>query len=154
MFKQAAALGLKKQIITTGGSQNPDQLIDQAGTAVNGTMHLTTFAPWVPEVVAGSGSHQRVSSREWKKRGFQFAGVTESFRGYDGIRTIAAAIAKGGKSRAGGNSRSLVADSRSPALTARSSSTKSGPAGKESGQSIPTVYLIKIDNGKVVIPQG
>ena len=30
---------------------------------------------------------------------------------------------------------------------------KSGPEGKESGQSMPNVYLIKIDNGKVVIPQ-
>ena len=32
--------------------------------------------------------------------------------------------------------------------------TKAGPEGKESGQSMPTVYLIKIENGKVVIPQG
>ena len=31
--------------------------------------------------------------------------------------------------------------------------TKQGPAGKESGQSIPTVYLIKIENGKVVVPK-
>ena len=30
LLKQATALGIKKQIITTGGSQNPDQLIDQA----------------------------------------------------------------------------------------------------------------------------
>src|SRR6478609_4203027 len=93
VFKQAAALGLKKQIITTGGSQNPDQLIDQAGTAVNGTLHLTTFAPWVPEVSPDPEATKNFIA-EWKKRGFQFAGVTESFRGYDGIRTIAAAIQK------------------------------------------------------------
>src|SRR3989475_6991747 len=37
IFKQAAALGLKKRIITTGGSQNPDQLIEQAGAAGNAT---------------------------------------------------------------------------------------------------------------------
>src|SRR5204862_6260095 len=40
LLKQATALGIKKQIITTGGSQNPDQLIDQAGVAANGTYHL------------------------------------------------------------------------------------------------------------------
>ena len=97
MFKQAAALGLKKQIITTGGSQNPDQLIDQAGTAVNGTMHLTTFAPWNARGVARSGSDQEPSSRSGRNAAIQFAGVTESFRGYDGIRTIAAAIHKAGK---------------------------------------------------------
>ena len=49
LLKQATALGIKKQIITTGGSQNPDQLIDQAGVAANGTYHLTTFAPWYPD---------------------------------------------------------------------------------------------------------
>ena len=29
---------------------------------------------------------------------------------------------------------------------------KAGPAGQESGQSIPGIYLIKIENGKVVLP--
>ncbi|MGA8600594.1 MAG: ABC transporter substrate-binding protein, partial [Beijerinckiaceae bacterium] len=29
---------------------------------------------------------------------------------------------------------------------------KQGPGGKESGQSVPNVYLIKIDDGKVVVP--
>ena len=48
VLKQATALGIKKQIITTGGSQNPDQLIEQAGVAANGTYHLTSFAPWYP----------------------------------------------------------------------------------------------------------
>ncbi len=48
IFKQAAALGLKKRIISTGGSQNPDQIIAQAGAAANGTMHLTTSCPGSP----------------------------------------------------------------------------------------------------------
>jgi branched-chain amino acid transport system substrate-binding protein len=30
---------------------------------------------------------------------------------------------------------------------------KQGPAGKESGQSMPDVYLIKIDNAKVILPK-
>jgi hypothetical protein len=59
-------------------------------------MHLTTFAPWVPEVSPDPEATKNFIA-EWKKRGFQFAGVTESFRGYDGIRTIAAAIQKAGK---------------------------------------------------------
>ena len=39
LLKQARDLGFKRQIITTGGSQNPDELVEQAGTAANGTMH-------------------------------------------------------------------------------------------------------------------
>ena len=152
VFKQAAALGLKKQIITTGGSQNPDQLIDQAGTAVNGTMHLTFFAPWAPESSPDPQATKNFIA-EWKKRGLQFAGVTESFRGYDGIKTIAAAIEKAGKADPEAI-RAALWQLDITGLNGKIKFTKAGPEGKESGQSIPTVYLIKIDNGKVVIPQG
>jgi branched-chain amino acid transport system substrate-binding protein len=152
VFKQAAALGLKKQIITTGGSQNPDQLIDQAGGAVNGTMHLTFFAPWAPEAAADPQATKNFLA-EWKKRGLQFAGVTESFRGYDAIKTIAAAIQKAGKADPEAI-RAALWKTELTGLNGKIKFTKAGPAGKESGQSIPTVYLIKIENGKVVIPQG
>ena len=151
VFKQAAALGLKKQMITTGGSQNPDQLITQAGTAVNGTLHLTTFAPWVPEASPDPQATRNFIA-EWKRRGFQFAGITESFRGYDGIRTIAAAIQKAGKADPEAI-RAAFWQLDITGLNGKIKFIKSGPAGQESGQSIPTVYLIKIDDGKVVIPK-
>lgn len=151
VFKQAAALGLKKQVITTGGSQNPDQLIEQAGSAVNGTLHLTTFAPWVPEASPDPQATRNFIA-EWKKRGFQFAGVTESFRGYDGIRTIAAAIRKAGKAEPEAI-RAAFWELDIMGLNGPIKFTKQGPQGKESGQSIPAVYLIKIENGKVVVPQ-
>ncbi len=72
IFKQAAALGLKKRIITTGGSQNPDQIIAQAGAAANDTMHLTTL----PAVDAGEDAqpgshhlfHQRVEEARFRFR--------------------------------------------------------------------------------------
>jgi len=151
IFKQAAALGLKKRFITTGGSQNPDQLIAQAGAAVDGTMHLATFAPWVPDVTPDPAATRQFIA-EWKKRGFEFAGVTESFRGYDGIRTIAAAIQKAGKPDPEAI-RAAMWQLDITGLNGKIKFTKEGPAGKESGQSIPTVYLIEIKDGKVVIPK-
>jgi branched-chain amino acid transport system substrate-binding protein len=151
IFKQAAALGLKKRFITTGGSQNPDQLIAQAGAAVNGTMHLATFAPWVPEATPDPTATKNFLA-EWKKRGYEFAGVTESFRGYDGIRAIAAAIQKAGKADPEAI-RAAFWQLDITGLNGKIKFTKEGPAGKESGQSIPTVYLIQIENGKVVIPK-
>ena len=62
VLKQAHALGLKRQIITTGGSQSPDQLIEQAGVAANGSYHLLFFPPWFPEAVAESGAARKRSS--------------------------------------------------------------------------------------------
>jgi branched-chain amino acid transport system substrate-binding protein len=148
VLKQANALGLKKQIITTGGSQNPDQLIDQAGVAANNSMHLTTFLPWLPDDTPDPAATKFFLS-EWKKRGFNFAGATESFRGYDGIRTIAAAIEKAGKAEPDAITSALW-QTNLMGLNGAIKFEKSGPAGKESGQSRPTVYLLKIVDGKVV----
>jgi branched-chain amino acid transport system substrate-binding protein len=149
IFKQAAALGFKKRIITTGGSQNPDQIIAQAGTAANDTMHLTTFLPWMPEKTPNPEATSYFIS-EWKKRGFDFAGCTESFRGYDGIRTIVAAIEKAGKAEPAAIKDALWAiDVKG--LNGDIVFKKSGPAGQESGQSFPNVYLVQITDGKVVM---
>jgi branched-chain amino acid transport system substrate-binding protein len=150
IFKQAAALGMKKRIITTGGSQNPDQIIAQAGAAANGTMHLTTFLPWFPEKTPNPEATNYFIS-EWKKRGFDFAGCTESFRGYDGIRTIAAAITKAGKADPEAI-RAAFWQIELNGMNGKIKFEKAGPAGQESGQSNPGIYLIKIENGKVVLP--
>ncbi|MHC2020163.1 ABC transporter substrate-binding protein [Methylobacterium sp. CM6247] len=150
LFKQRAALGLKKRIITTGGSQNPDQIIAQAGNAAEGTMHLTTFLPWYPEKTPNPAATAYFIG-EWKKRGFEFAGVTESFRGYDGIRAIAAAIEKGGAADAASIKKGFWSVDFT-GLNGQIRFAKAGPAGSESGQSKPDVYLVKIDGGKVVVP--
>lgn len=151
VLKQATALGIKKQIVTTGGSQNPDQLIEQAGVATNGTFHLTTFAPWYPDETPNPVATKYFLG-EWKNRGFNFAGATESFRGYDGIRTIAAAIEKAGKAEPQAITDALW-KTELVGLNGTIKFEKQGPAGKESGQSMPNVYLIKIENAKVVLPK-
>ena len=85
---------------------------------------------------------------EWKKRGFDFAGCTESFRGYDGIRTAAAAIEKAGKADPAAIKTALWGiDVKG--LNGDIVFKKSGPEGKESGQSQPNVYLIEISDGKI-----
>jgi branched-chain amino acid transport system substrate-binding protein len=151
LFKQMSALGLKKRIITTGGSQNPDQIIAQAGGAADGTLHLTTFLPWYPDRTPNPKA-TTYFIEEWKKRGFQFAGVTESFRGYDGIRTIAQAIAKAGSTEAAQIKAAFWAVDFT-GLNGQIRFAKSGPAGRESGQSKPDVYLIRIESGRVVMPE-
>jgi branched-chain amino acid transport system substrate-binding protein len=148
-----AAIGLKKRVITTGGSQNPDQIIAQAGSAADGTMHLTTFLPWEPDRTPDPKATNYFIG-EWKKRGFEFAGVTESFRGYDGIRTIAAAIKQAGSAEPKKIKEAFWSVDMT-GLNGPIKFVKSGPAGRESGQSKPNVYLIQITNGKVsLLPQS
>ncbi|GJD86635.1 Leucine-, isoleucine-, valine-, threonine-, and alanine-binding protein [Methylobacterium hispanicum] len=150
LFKQMAALGLKKRVITTGGSQNPDQIIAQAGSAADGTMHLTTFLPWIPEKTPDPKATETFIA-EWKRRGYEFAGVTESFRGYDGIRAIAHAIERAGKPEPAAIAKAFWSVDFT-GLNGPIRFAKSGPAGRESGQSKPDVYLIEIKDGRVVVP--
>jgi branched-chain amino acid transport system substrate-binding protein len=152
IFKQAAALGLKKRIITTGGSQNPDQLIEQAGASgpttppTSPSSHRGT--PMFPPIRPWQGLHRRMEEARLSVRG-----LTESFRGYDGIRTIAAAINKAGKADPEAI-RAAFWQIELPGMNGTIKFNKAGPAGQESGQSNPGIYLIKIENGKVVLPSA
>lgn len=151
VLKQAEALGLKRQIITTGGSQNPDQLIAQAGKATEGTMHMVFFAPWQPEKSAYPAKSEAFIAA-WSKKGFDVAGLTESYRGYDGINVIAAAIEKAGVAEPDAIRKALW-EIKAEGLNGPIAFQKAGPEGRESGQSVPATYIGKVVNGKVEVLQ-
>jgi branched-chain amino acid transport system substrate-binding protein len=150
VLKQARALGLDEQIITTGGSQSPDQLIEQAGGAADGSYHLLFFTPWFPDAAQNPEVAEKFVA-EWERRGYNFAGLTEGFRGYDGIMTIAAAIEAAGKAEPEAIREALwTVDVHG--VNGDIKFTKQGPEGSESGQNLPNVYVVGIEGGKVVRP--
>jgi branched-chain amino acid transport system substrate-binding protein len=151
VLKQAAALGLNTRITSTGGSQNPDQLITNVGKAADGSWHLVFFAPWSPEATPNPTAAKEFV-QEWEKRGLNFGGLTSSFRGYDGIRAIAEAIKIAGKAEPEAI-RAAFWKVNILGLNGPIHFEKAGPKGQESGQSIPAVYLVKIENGKVTVPK-
>jgi branched-chain amino acid transport system substrate-binding protein len=150
VLKQAAALGINKRIITTGGSQNPDQLIEQAGSAANNTMHMVFFAPWEPEKTPHP-DQSKAFIDAWAKEGHGAAGLTESYRGYDGIYVIKAAIEK-----AGATDPKAIRDAfwevSVPTLNGTVTFVKDGPEGRESGQYMANGTLVTIVDGKVTLP--
>ncbi|MCP4618328.1 MAG: ABC transporter substrate-binding protein [Bradyrhizobium sp.] len=151
VLRQIKALNLGKQVITTGGSQSPDQLVAQAGAAADGSVHLVFFSPWTPEKTAHP-EQSKAFIDAWARRGFPPAGLTESFRGYDGIQVITAAIRKAGSTDSEAI-REAMWSVAVPGLNGTVSFKKAGPAGKESGQSVPEIYFVKIDNGKISLLQ-
>jgi branched-chain amino acid transport system substrate-binding protein len=147
VLKQAKEQQLSTKIITTGGSSSPDQLIEQAGDAAEGSYHLLFFAPWFPEIAPNPELATKFVD-EWKKRGHNFAGLTEGFRGYDGIMTIAAAIQAAGKAEPKAIQEALW-NVKVKGINGDIAFIKQGPEGKESAQNEPNVYVVTIKDGKV-----
>ena len=147
VLKQAKEQQLSTKIITTGGSSSPDQLIEQAGEAAEGSYHLLFFAPWFPEIAPNPELATKFVD-EWKKRGHNFAGLTEGFRGYDGIMTIAAAIQAAGKAEPKAIQEALW-NVKVKGINGDIAFIKQGPEGKESAQNEPNVYVVTIKDGKV-----
>jgi branched-chain amino acid transport system substrate-binding protein len=147
ILKQAKDQQLPQRIITTGGSNSPDQLIAQAGEAANGSYHLVFFTPWFPEAVKNPEIAKRFVAI-WNEKKHNIGGLTEGFRGWDGINVIAEAIKAAGKAEPDAISKALW-DVKVKGINGDISFIKQGPAGKESAQNVPSVYLVKIDNGKV-----
>jgi branched-chain amino acid transport system substrate-binding protein len=150
LLKQAKDQQVTARIITTGGSNSPDQLIEQAGEAANGSYHLVFFTPWFPEAVKNPDIAVKFVSL-WKAKGHNVGGLTEGFRAWDGLHTIVAAIAAAGKAEPEAI-RAALWDVKVKGINGDIAFIKQGPAGKESAQNVPSVYLVKIDGGTVVKP--
>ena len=105
------------------------------------------FTPWFPEAVTNPDVSKRYMD-EWKKRGHNVGGLTEGYRGYDGVYVAVAAIKAAGKAEPEAIRKALWG------VTVKGvygdiAFIKQGPAGKESAQNVPSVYVVKIENGKV-----
>ncbi len=150
VMKQAQEQRLGRKIITTGGSSSPTQLIKQAGAAAEGSYHLLFFMPWFPEAMP-DGKLAKAFVDEWAKRGHPFEGLTEGFRGHDGIATIAEAIKVAGKDEPKAIRDALWKVSLM-GVNGPIKFDKDGPAGKESGQSKPSIFVVQIKDGKVALP--
>jgi branched-chain amino acid transport system substrate-binding protein len=147
ILKQAKDQQVSARIITTGGSVSPDQLIAQAGDAANGSYHLVFFTPWFPEAVKNPDVAKKFVAL-WNDRKHNVGGLTEGFRGWDGIHTIVAAIKAAGKAESEAITKALW-NVKVQGINGDIAFIKQGPAGKESAQNVPSVYLVKIDGGKV-----
>jgi branched-chain amino acid transport system substrate-binding protein len=150
ILKQAKDQQVTARIITTGGSNSPDQLIQQAGDAANGSFHLVFFTPWFPEAVKNPDIAVKFVNL-WKAKGHNVGGLTEGFRAWDGLHTIVAAIAAAGKAEPEAI-RAALWGVKVKGINGDIAFIKQGPAGKESAQNVPSVYLVKIEGGKVVRP--
>jgi branched-chain amino acid transport system substrate-binding protein len=148
LLKQAKDQRLPHRIITTGGSNSPDQLITQAGEAANGSFHLVFFTPWFPEAVKNPEVAKRFIAL-WTEKKYEVGGLTEGFRGWDGVHVIAAAIDAAGKAEPEAI-REALWNVKVKGINGDIAFIKQGPAGKESAQNVPSVYLVKIEAGKVV----
>jgi branched-chain amino acid transport system substrate-binding protein len=150
VLKQAQEQRLTRKVITTGGSSSPTQLIKQAGAAAEGSYHIVFFMPWFPEAMP-DGKLAKAFVDEWAKRGNPFEGLTEGFRGHDGIATIAEAVKIAGKDEPKAIQAALWKVSFT-GVNGPIKFEKDGPAGKESGQSKPSIFVVQIKDGKVALP--
>jgi branched-chain amino acid transport system substrate-binding protein len=75
-------------------------------------------------------------------------GLTEGFRGWDGISTIVEAIKVAGKAEPQAIQKALW-NVKVKGINGDIAFIKQGPPGNESAQNVPSVYVVKIENGKV-----
>jgi branched-chain amino acid transport system substrate-binding protein len=150
VLKQSQEQRLGRKIVTTGGSSSPDQLMRQAGAAAEGTYHILFFLPWFPEAMP-DGKLAKAFVDEWSKRGHPFAGLTEGFRGHDGVLTIAEGIRLAGKAEPKAIQQALW-QVKLMGVNGPIKFDKDGPPGKESGQSQPSIFVVQIKDGKITLP--
>ncbi|MEO5882023.1 MAG: ABC transporter substrate-binding protein [Caldimonas sp.] len=147
-IRQAAEQRLSQRIITTGGSF-PEPLLKTPGPKGYASQHLLFFAPWSVEKAKYPGVAKEYVDA-WNAQKYDFAGQTEGFRGFDAILTIAEAIKIAGKAEPAAI-RDALWKVQVKGVNGDIAFAKEGPAGKESGQAAPNVYVVELKDGQVVV---
>lgn len=147
-IRQAGEQRLPQRLITTGGSF-PEPLLKTPGPKGYASQHLLFFAPWAVD----RAQYPAVAKEyvdEWNARKLDFAGQTEGFRGYDAILTIAEAIKIAGKAEPAAI-RDALWKVKVKGVNGDVGFVKEGPAGKESGQNEPNIYVVELKDGAVTV---
>jgi branched-chain amino acid transport system substrate-binding protein len=93
MLEQMQAKGLDTKVLTTGGSNFPDKIIDLAGPeAVANTYHTVFFAGAYDPKLSAVPDQAKGFVEEWENRGHDFIEIGEGARGYDAVYTMAEAL--------------------------------------------------------------
>jgi len=151
VLKQAQEQRIERRVISTGGGGIPDQIVKGAGPAAENSYHILFFMPWFPDAMPDP-KLARAFLDEWKKRGLPPEGPTEGFRGHDGVMTIVEAIKIAGKAEPKAIREALWKVSIT-GVNGPIKFVKDGPAGKESGQSAPSIFLVQVKDGKASLPE-
>lgn len=147
-IRQAGEQRLGQRLITTGGSF-PEPLLKTPGPKGYASQHLLFFAPWAVE----RAKYPEVAKEfvdGWNARKLDFAGQTEGFRGYDAILTIAEAIKIAGKAEPTAI-RDALWKVKLKGVNGDIAFGKEGPAGQESGQAEPNIYVVELKDGAVSV---
>lgn len=147
-IRQAGEQRLGQRLITTGGSF-PEPLLKTPGPKGYASQHLLFFAPWAVE----RAKYPEVAKdfvEGWNARKLDFAGQTEGFRGYDAILTIAEAIKIAGKAEPAAI-RDALWKVKLKGVNGDIAFGKEGPAGQESGQAEPNIYVVELKDGAVTV---
>lgn len=147
-IRQAGEQRLGQRLITTGGSF-PEPLLKTPGPKGYASQHLLFFAPWAVE----RAKYPEVAKdfvEGWNARKLDFAGQTEGFRGYDAILTIAEAIKIAGKAEPTAI-RDALWKVKLKGVNGDIAFGKEGPAGQESGQAEPNIYVVELKDGAVTV---
>lgn len=147
-LRQAVEQRLSRRFVTTGGGF-PDQIMQQPLPGGFASDHILFFAPWNPERMRYPAIAQSYFDGA-RRRGAELPAMTEGFRGYDAVLTAAAAITAVGRED-GDAIRAALWDVHVQGANGDIAFAKDGPAGRESGQNRPNVYIVRVSEGRATL---
>ena len=144
ILRQMKDLGIDLPVLSTGGSDFTDGIIELAGAdTAQGIRAIAFFNPSLPERAADPEAHKYFVDA-WQKAGYLWRKMPEGTKGYDGIYVIAEAL----KTIDG----EITGESVQKALQQVDYKGITGQLKfDENGQATRNIFIVKAEQGKTVL---
>lgn len=144
ILRQMQDLGMDLPVLSTGGSDFTDGIIELAGAeTAEGIRAIAFFNPSLPEKAANADAHKYFVDT-WQEKGYLWRKMPEGAKGYDGISVIAEAL----KTIHG----KITGESLQQALQKVDYKGITGELKfNENGQAVRNIFLVRAAEGKTVL---
>ena len=143
IVKQIRELNMQQKIVTAGGSNFSDAVLNLAKGAAEGMYSVQQNVVWIPDMTPNKDLAQKYVDA-WNADKRPHDGILEAAKGFDGIYTIAEAIKKAGTAD---DSQKIQQALKTVQFDGIGVSVKFD----DKGQSQVECYLVQVVNGKTVL---
>jgi branched-chain amino acid transport system substrate-binding protein len=147
ILKEMRAQGVDAKVLTSGGSNNPEEVIRLAGARAAEDHYAAVYFPFFDPALSESPTEAKAFMKTWRAEGHERGELPEAARGYDAVHVVADALGRASDPTSAEAIKEALGSTSGKGIIFGDMKFQDWNALKQ--QNSPPVFLVRATDGKV-----